>query len=442
MRNKRFFLLLVLLVVLTAVTSWRWIEYHRAVDLPEIDLTDAYPRVADGITAAQRSVRQNPNSGDAWGRLGMILQAHEYTEEAHECYAVAARLDADQFRWPYYLAVLSERQNPDEALRQYREAARRAPAIAVVRLRLAELLIAQGELSEAEAELREALKVKPNSGRAKLRLAQVALRKSQTEQARQWAEKAVESAHSHRLCYELLAQLYRRQGNHEAADQQLELAKSASIQAETWPDPFLEDVRQQRLDPHWIAYQAKRMIESGDVARGIELLANLVEEHPDELPFREHLAQAYIHYGDLDSAAETLDEGIRRRPKSAAMHRLRGSVWFLRNEWSAARTSYQRAIRSNPEDAAAHYDLGICLMKLGKQSDALRSLQEAVRYEPEMIEARIELAKLFRQQGKNELARVELGAAQQIAPENPLVKELLSTLDERSTPPTVKAAKE
>jgi tetratricopeptide (TPR) repeat protein len=435
MPNKRLSLLVLLLLLAAALLGWRWIKSRDQASLPKVDLSEAHPRVAAGITAAQDSVRNSPKSGKAWGKLGMVLQAHEYADEATECYEKASKLEADDFRWPYYLAVLKEPHDPEEAQREYHEAVRRAPSVAVLRLRLAELLIRQGELAEAESQLREALTSKPNSGRAKIRLAQVTFRDGQFEQARDWAKKAVENAPGHRICYELLAQIYTRENDLEAAEEELKLAKSAPIQTDAWPDPFLEAVRQQRLDPQWVAFQAKNMIEAGDVGQGIETLMKLVEEHPDDLSFRELLAQAYILYDELDSATELLNEGIRRHPKSAEMHRLRGSVLFLRNEWAAAKDDYEIALQSKPEDAAAHYDLGVCQLKLGKHSDAIDCLREAVRYEPQMINARIELAKLLRQQGKNDLADAELEAARQIAPDHPLVKQALSPPDDESQSP-------
>ena len=84
-------------------------------------------------------------SAAAWGRLGKILLAHEFSDEARACFAQAEALDPAEPRWPYHQGTILSQGEPDAAIPKLQRAVERcgndpdAP-----RLRLAEILLAQG----------------------------------------------------------------------------------------------------------------------------------------------------------------------------------------------------------------------------------------------------------------------------------------------------------
>ena len=60
---------------------------------PEVDVPGDDPELADAVTAARRAVEADPRSADTWGRLGLILAAHRYSEAALTCFEMAEKLD-------------------------------------------------------------------------------------------------------------------------------------------------------------------------------------------------------------------------------------------------------------------------------------------------------------------------------------------------------------
>ena len=90
----------------------------RTPDLPppELDLTGAEPAVAQAIGKARAEVLKAPRSAAAWGRLGMLLRAHDYGAEANVCFARAEQLDAKDPRWPYLHGHTLLSGHPREAL--------------------------------------------------------------------------------------------------------------------------------------------------------------------------------------------------------------------------------------------------------------------------------------------------------------------------------------
>src|SRR5437899_2943389 len=103
-RHRRRFLAAFLggAVLAAGIGSGLWLWRRVPVSHPPIlNLTGAEPVVAEAIEAARTSVAANPRSASAWGRLGMVLHAHDYLAEAARCYAQAEKLDSHDPRWPY-----------------------------------------------------------------------------------------------------------------------------------------------------------------------------------------------------------------------------------------------------------------------------------------------------------------------------------------------------
>src|SRR5437016_2765700 len=60
---------------------------------PEIPWEKAEPAVARILREHYQAVREDPRSGHAWGRLGMVLLANGYGPQAYTCLVQAEKLD-------------------------------------------------------------------------------------------------------------------------------------------------------------------------------------------------------------------------------------------------------------------------------------------------------------------------------------------------------------
>src|SRR5437870_4774276 len=120
MKSRRRKLLLGwLAVALTAAGWWFW---PRPLHPPQVDLSFADPVVSRTIKEAYSEFRKNPRSGKAWGRLGMVLVAHDLRREGNDCFVQAERLDAREFRWPYYQGITLSQGDPETALVKLKQA--------------------------------------------------------------------------------------------------------------------------------------------------------------------------------------------------------------------------------------------------------------------------------------------------------------------------------
>src|SRR5262249_20590872 len=155
-----------------------------------------------------------PRSAAAWGQLGRVLLVHAFDGDAQACFAEAARLDRREPRWPYYLGLALVRGNPEAAIPELR----RAPepggeAARATRLRLGELLQAQGRLDEAEEQYRVLERQDPANPRAALGLARLAWDRGEMEQSLSQLRLAADSPFTRKQAHLLLAEIHERQGD-------------------------------------------------------------------------------------------------------------------------------------------------------------------------------------------------------------------------------------
>jgi len=154
-RRRRLGVAVILLTatVAAALAGWYAFRPWSEAKPPEADLSGVDPAVAAAVHEAGDAVRKAPRSGEAWGRLGMILLAHNFYAEARTCFARAEQLDPREETWPYLRGALLLTEDPREAVAAFHRAAGLS-AEPVIRMRLAETLLDQGRVDEVEGPCR------------------------------------------------------------------------------------------------------------------------------------------------------------------------------------------------------------------------------------------------------------------------------------------------
>src|SRR4051794_17102502 len=69
---------------------------------PTVEVPADDPELAAAVAAARRAVEDDPRSAEAWGRLGLVLAAHRFPDQAIVCFEQAERLAPTDPRWPYH----------------------------------------------------------------------------------------------------------------------------------------------------------------------------------------------------------------------------------------------------------------------------------------------------------------------------------------------------
>src|SRR5207302_179069 len=111
----------------------------------------------------------------------------------------------------------------------------------VPRLRLAEALLEQQRLDEAQAQLDDVIQVDPDNQRARLDLGRLAWVRQQWRTALDQLEACLNNAHARRLAHSLRAEAWLRLEQPERARAEREQAADL-LEDEPWPDPFFDEV--------------------------------------------------------------------------------------------------------------------------------------------------------------------------------------------------------
>jgi tetratricopeptide (TPR) repeat protein len=393
--------------------------------LPEPDLAGADPAVIAVIESAQAAVRRVPQAADAWGRLGMVLAAHSFYPESIMCFAEAQRLDPEEPRWPYFQGAMLTLSDRDAALIPLRRAVELCePRVLVPRLRLADVLLGQGHVHEADELYREVLVREPENAQAHLGLGRLAYQRNDWPGSLTHLDQAIQSPLTRKAAHTLLAEVHQRRGDRAAAERQQRLAADLPADPEP-PDPMIEELEQLRVGQQAQLSRASRLLQQERGAEAAALLQQLVRDYPSSASAWLGLGRAYIQQERYRAAEQALSQAARLDAARVEVQFYLGVARFQQGRTREAAACFQRATELRPDYALAHYNLGHCLKAQGDRSGAIAGFRAMVRYKPHHAQAHTNLGELLAQDGQRELALEHLRLAVELDPSDARAHALL-----------------
>jgi tetratricopeptide (TPR) repeat protein len=410
----------------TAALCFWWSEHAKPPTPPLVDLTAVDPAVRRAVDAARAAVLQNPQSADAWGKFGMILQGHGLSiEAANVCFAQAERLDPREPRWPYYQATSRMNTQPDAALPKLQRAVEICDCVPdAPRLQLAEMLLERGRLQDAAEQFQRVLQKDPDNASAFLGLGRVAFERGELEQGISHLGRAVADPHTRKAAHALLAQIHERLGNKVAAEQDLHRAEELPNDA-SWPDRFQDEIRKLRVGKQVSLARADQLLHQSLYPQALQLLQRTVQDYPDSAWAWVMMGRAYLGKKDLPAAERALQKATELGPKLAEAQFYLGVAFFIQKHYPAATSCFRKATQLKPDFALAHYNLGHSLKEQGDDAGALAAFRTAISCQPDYGAAHYNLATLLVKKGQRDEALVHLRHAVQLNPADPQAKRLL-----------------
>jgi tetratricopeptide (TPR) repeat protein len=389
--RRRWWLIAVLAVALAGGALWAVLARRgadRTPNPPQPSLEEADPEVAEAVEIARRAVLANRRSGEAWGRLGMVLRAHDFGEEANVCFEQAERLSPDEPAWPYLRGLTLAQTDLEAGARCLERAAELG--LPEARPRLAEVLLELGRLDEAERHLAEAEGDHP---RVRLSLARLALARRDWQGGLAQLEGLVEDVHCRKLARGLMAEALQRLKRPKRAAAEQERARELP-EDRPWPTPVADRVEALRVGRRAVLARADRWSWQGRVPEAVGLLEALVRERPDDGGAWLLLGRVLLRAGRHGQAGRALEEAVRAAPGSTEAWFQFGVVRvFLRDPRGAAE-AFGTVVRLKPDHALGHFNLGLCRKELGDRAGAARSFRRALLCRPDFEPARKALAAL------------------------------------------------
>lgn len=398
--------------------------------------------VEAAIEADRQRVLAEPRSAAAWGDLGCVLLAHEFKQEAADCFAVAARLDPKDARWPYLGGRAFRLTDPQRTRPLFEQAvAICGNQPAAPRLALAELLLEIFDLDAAEAQINAYLATDRGNPRARLAQARLANLRGQTSECVQqlrelgrFSEQVPELRGRMKPLLLMLSECYRRLGQVDEAEKMRLLADRNSDPV--WPDPFYKSVTERRTGLKQQMTEALALFDRKKYDESIALLEQTMGDYPDSIWAKILMGRALIRTGAPDSPNADRDERLRRGeqvlreawkqdPNSVeSIFRLAVAVEYL-GRLDESMELYGKAIEIKPDFTMAYHNLAFCHEKKGDVDAAIRSMRTAVEVQPDFLEGLRALGNWLIQQGQYAEAEKYLSSAAKLSPEDATIRMLL-----------------
>ncbi|MCZ6835125.1 MAG: tetratricopeptide repeat protein [Planctomycetota bacterium] len=398
------------------------------------DLSSLDPTAADYIREKHQAVLATLDDAILRADLAMAFHAHAMFDSAATSYQEALKLDESQTRWWYLLARAQKSLDQDEAaLASIEQAIQRNADYPALRVRQGFWQLDLGRFEKAALAFEAALAIEPHHPIGKIGLARVRLSQDQTDEAiSMLADLRRDVPRDPYIAY-LLGTAYRQVGRMEEAQPLLEIGTGSQL---SWrgQDPWSGDM--QKLE-RGLKVEYQRALDYIALKRhdlGIEILNELHQRYPDELPVLTSLGGACIatkHYEEasealqkalvldeehfvvhlqlaslelnqqnFDSALHHVETAIRLNSSLAHLQDLKGQILFESNNYQEAETAFLLAIKMAPDNVQSHLRLVVAYNKLGKVHPCIELLKTMIQRFPNVPDSYLMLAQIYHRMGQ------------------------------------------
>ncbi len=409
------------------------------IDSPDKD-------VAEYLQAMLQSAQAMTKSGLVRGRLGMAYDVNGLRDTAIVTYEQAEILDPDDFRWPYFRALLiAETGALKQAIKTLERALAIDPDYAPAWLWRGAWLLEDGLLDEAMIAFQKAFDLEAGSV-ATFGQAQVLVAQGQHQQAAEILESLVRTT-NHPYIYRTLGETLRALGRTEEA--RIAMAHGKDAFPLRWTDDR-KDQRNNHIRGSASYNHAKILSASGRIDEALTILERLQVHHPEEecgseqefflacnlvnsmsiaydrgslpgqaletvqrglainpefIPFHLTIANLYRQQRDLESALDHLDRAIELNPARGYAHEQRGRILFGMQRFEEARAAFETALRYESEKRTNLFYLGLAEVELGYWTQAVEHFERVVKLEPDFALGYVFLARSLGEVGRIDEAR-------------------------------------
>ena len=396
--------------------------------VPEPDLSVMEPQVASKIQAYREVVLVAPDSHEAWGALGMVLQAHAWKLEASECYRRAIDLEPDELRWHYLLVHAIKDEYPQDALVQAERASRVRSDYSPLYVLRGQILEQDNQLDLALEQYQKAVSIDPQSGNAEFGLGRIYLSKRELEVSLRHLLRASELGPDAAAIRSALAQAYRRMGNREAAMTEARLASELSGRIPI-RDPIHFEMMREDVSSLALLAEARAAAEAGDYQTAEAIYGQLLEIRPADAVIRTELADTLARQNKHQEAKEQYLAALAIHPKHASALYGLANLLSLGKNYDEAVLRYEESLALRPDHVPSLLNLGSLLAFQGKIEEAATQFRKGLEVEPNHFGCHRQLGQLLLQQQKLPEAIVHLRAALESRPElGPLHAQLAMAL--------------
>ncbi|MBS0589017.1 MAG: tetratricopeptide repeat protein [Proteobacteria bacterium] len=350
-----------------------------------------------------------PPLAQAYADIGALYARHGFDEAAAVAFHDATQIDPDDARWYYLGGVLARKLKRDDAARaDFQAALDRDKVYLPIRYRLADTLVALGDLAGARKVLDEAARDHADQPVVFAMLGQLALKQKQYADAVNALNKALKLDPQATRLYAYLGDAYAGQNNAKAA---AEARAKAGDGAPTLADPLLAGMLAPPQDVGDTLTEAQAFAREGRMQAARDTLAVVLKKTPDDAEALALSARIEAALGNQAVAQSYVDQALKAKPDSAPVHLASGIVAEHRGDDARAYDEYRRAQKIDARQPDAWLLLGNAEMRRTRFAQAAEQYRGLVALQPDNAVAYAHLVAALFAQGKCTEAVSTLGAA-------------------------------
>ena len=343
------------------------------------------PYLVEVIEDLLQSIRALPQSAEMRGRLAMAYEVNDFATAGIAAYRQAEALDGDDFRWPYFRAVLTaEEGDLEQALQAVDAAVTVDDGYVPAWLYRGIWLIGLGRYEEAQTSFEHARSLGANVN-ADAGIGETLLAQNKPLQAVAVLEPlSAELRHPH--VYRLLARAYQALGRSDEA--KIAAARGQRWQALRWQDPLQEQKWKYLASYSGRLVHAENLLKIQRYDEAIEVLEPMQERALDDEAVLSNLALAYARTGQSERAFEMLRKGFSHDLDHHRYHNGVAGLYHLQGDIAKVTEHLHRSIARLPEQSWPYERLGTVFQDAGRYDEAIEAYDKALEYgfdEPEKL---------------------------------------------------------
>lgn len=380
-----------------AACSSSWFRRTAALPaLPRLSMEKFLPAVREQVEKAYQAASAGPQDAAANGKLGMVLHAHDQYEAAAVCYQRAHLLQPDSFQWLYYLGSVQAAQGQnDEAAANLRQALRLDAEYLPAQLKLAESLLASGDV-EGSGKLYETIARKqPDSALAHYGVGRVYAARGDFAAASESYRKACELFPAYGAAHYALALAYRNLGEKDKSQEHFRIYDKNKTTMPPTADRLSAAVRELNVGGVSLIRQGVELERAGQVEQAAAAHEKALEIDPQLVQAHLNLISLYARLGRVEKAEQHYQAAVKLNPNQAEAHYNYGVLLFGQRKLREAGQMFERALEINPFHPEAHNNLAYLLEQQGRLQEAMRHYRLAIENKPDYRLAHFHLGRML-----------------------------------------------
>jgi len=379
---------LVAIVGVAMVVTQRPATNRSPAATPMLDLSGVDPGIRDGLADHLRALGERPDDPAVHGRLGRALHAEQVYGIARQCYEHARALDPNDATWWYYLGRLDRRAGLHaQAVDDLRRTVELRPDYAPAHLVLAEQLLDDGELDDAETHLARYTSLAPTEPAGKVALGRLARARKQPAEARRHLEAALQLRPDHAAAHYHLGLVLRTLGESELAAKHMDTSRRINRlgPAQDPDDPLMAQVARAAITLQGMIDYATTAQAAGRTGETLEICERIIRQNPDEP--NAHFMYARFLLQTRSRQPQLVEQHLRRAieldPRfTEAMSYLSGLL-IATGRGDEGQALHRQVIARRPNDALVHFNYGVALDEAGQSDQAVDALRKAIQLDPD-----------------------------------------------------------